>query len=89
MNEINEIFLKQIKKQDELLTEMMSGFKSYVKIANKTMRFQFIALLIFTGVVLISFFVAYFSSDSSKEIRERNSNYNYNENINKNDGGVE
>jgi hypothetical protein len=73
-----------MEKQQETLNNSITTIGNIVKDFQKTIKLVVIVNSIALVVILGTFFISYFTSDSTSEIKERNSNYNYNENINKN-----
>jgi len=82
--DINDILVKHIEKQQNILDSSISTIGNIVKDFQKTIKLVIIVNAIALTAILGIFFYDYFHVDFSNEIKEKNSNYNYNENINKN-----
>lgn len=75
-----------IKHQQETISQSFNTTNVAIKELQKTIKFIVltvtITLAIMIVVILASFFVNYFKTGYSNEVKEAHSNYNYNENIN-------
>lgn len=79
---INNILVKHIEKQQNILDNSISTIGNIVRDFQKTIKLVIIINAIALVAILGIFFVNYFNTDYSSKIKEKNSNYT--ENINKN-----
>ena len=75
---------KQLDKNQAILNNSITTISNVVKDFQKTIKLVVIVDAIALVAILGIFFVNYFGTNYSSELKEKNSNYNYNENVNKN-----